>query len=134
MSSAAVGTKGVPRLQRERQIVQVATAEFAAHGYAGASMAAVAAIAGISKPLVYQYFGSKDGLFLACLHSVAGPLLERLQTASAREDDTVLSRVGTLAAIFDSLEPQRAAWTLLFDDTIPAAGPIAAAVAEYRAH
>lgn len=132
MSSAAIGTKGVPRPDRERQMIDVATAEFAARGYAGASMAAVAARAGISKPLVYQYFGSKDGLFLACLHSVAGPLLERLEIAWSQEDDTVLSRVGTLAAIFESLEPQRVAWQLLFDDTVPAAGSIADAVGSYR--
>jgi AcrR family transcriptional regulator len=131
-SGAAIGTKGVPRPERESQIVAVAVEEFAQGGYAGASMAAVAARAGISKPLIYQYFGSKDGLFLACLHSVANPLLERLEVAWSHEDNSVLSRVATLGAIFDSLEPQRIAWKMLFDDTMPTEGPIAEAAWAYR--
>lgn len=132
MSSGTIGTKGVPRAERELQIVGVAVEEFAEHGYAGASMADVAARAGISKPLVYQYFGSKDGLFLACLHQVAAPLLERLEVAWAHEDDSVLSRVATLGAIFESLEPQRIAWKMLFDPTMPQDGPIAEAAWSYR--
>jgi len=134
MSSAGVvGTKGVPRAEREGQIVAVAVDEFAARGYAGASMAAIAAQAGISKPLIYQYFGSKDGLYLACLHQVAGDLLERLELAELSVDDTVASRVYALQAIFDALAPQRSAWQLLYDTTMPAHGPIADAAADYQA-
>jgi AcrR family transcriptional regulator len=132
MSSATIGTKGVPRAERESQIVAEAIDEFARYGYAGASMAAVAARAGISKPLVYQYFGSKDGLFLACLHQVAGPMLARLEVAWEHEDDSVLSRAATLGAIFESLEPQRVAWKMLFDDTMPPEGPIAEVAQGYR--
>ena len=127
-----IGTKGVPRAEREGQIVAEAVEEFAARGYAGASVADIAARAGISKPLIYQYFGSKDGLFLACLHHVAAPMLERLEVAWSHEDDTVLSRIATLGAIFESLEPQRVAWKMLFDDSMPATGPIAEAAWGYR--
>ncbi len=132
MSSAAIGTKGVPRPERERQIVAAAVEEFAASGYAAASVASVAANAGISKPLIYQYFGSKDGLFLAALHDVAGPMLERLEIAWSQEDDSLLSRVATLGAVFESLEPQRVAWKMLFDESMPDTGPIADAAWEYR--
>jgi AcrR family transcriptional regulator len=132
VSSAAIGTKGVPRPERERQIVAAAVEEFAASGYAAASVASVAANAGISKPLIYQYFGSKDGLFLAALHDVAGPMLERLEIAWSHEDDSVLSRVATLGAVFESLEPQRVAWKMLFDESMPDTGPIADAAWEYR--
>ena len=134
MSSAvaAIGTKGVPRAEREEQILHLAVAEFAASGYAGASVAPIAARAGISKPLIYQYFGSKDGLFLACLHSVAGALLDRLETAESNVDDSVASRIYPLQAVFEALEPQRDAWRLLYDPTMPAAGEIAHAAAEYR--
>src|SRR5690348_8425984 len=97
----AVGTKGVPRAEREEQIVRLATAEFARAGYAGASVAAIARQAGISKPLIYQYFGSKDGLYLACLHGVAGGLLRRLEAAEREVDDSVLSRVHALRAVFE---------------------------------
>ena len=131
-SGAVVGTKGVPRPEREQQIVDVAVGEFAARGYAGASMVAIARGAGISKPLIYQYFGSKDGLYLACLHAVAGSLLQRLEDAELAVDDTVASRIYPLRAIFEALEPQRDAWRLLFDRTAPADGAIPAAAREYQ--
>jgi AcrR family transcriptional regulator len=132
MPVSSAGTKGVPRPEREGLIVAQAVEEFAEHGYAGASVADIAARAGISKPLIYQYFGSKDGLFLACLHHVATPMLERLEVAWSHEDDSVLSRVATLGAIFDSLEPQRVAWKMLFDESMPGTGPIAEAAWSYR--
>ena len=128
-----VGTKGVPRAEREEQIVAVAVDEFAARGYAGASMAEIAGKAGISKPLIYQYFGSKDGLYLVCLHRVAGELLNRLELAELSVDDSVASRIYALQAIFDALEPQRSAWQLLFDATMPTVGPIAEAAQDYQA-
>jgi AcrR family transcriptional regulator len=131
-SGALAGTKGVPRAQREQQIVAHAVDEFAANGYAGASMARIARRAGISKPLIYQYFGSKDGLFLTCLHEVAGGLLARLDEAELSVDDTVASRVFALQAVFEALEPQRNAWKLLYDVTMPSAGPIASAAQDYQ--
>lgn len=132
MSSPMIGTKGVPRAEREDQIVAVAVDEFAERGYAGASMVSIAARAGISKPLIYQYFGSKDGLYLACLHQVASALLGRLEPAWQREDDSVLSRIRTLQAVFEALEPQRNAWQLLYDTTMPSTGEIAAVAGAYR--
>ena len=132
-SSAAIGTKGVPRAVREEQIVAEAISEFAALGYAHASMVAIAGRAGISKPLIYQYFGSKEGLFLACLHSVSGALLQRLEAAELDVDDSVASRIYPLRAVFEALEPQRDAWRMLFDPSMPGSGEIAAAAADYRA-
>jgi AcrR family transcriptional regulator len=46
-----------------RRILEAATAEFAAHGIAGARVDRIAASAGANKSLIYAYFGSKDGLF-----------------------------------------------------------------------
>jgi AcrR family transcriptional regulator len=128
-----IGTKGVPRAERTDQILDCAVAEFAARGYAGASVADVAARAGISKPLVYQYFGSKDGLYLAGLDRTARALLDRLEPAWSQEDDSVAARVRTLGALFEALAPQREAWRLLWDPSMPADGPIAEAAAGYRA-
>ena len=133
MSSAtAIGTKGVPRPVREDQILRVAIDEFAANGYAGASMVSIATRAGISKPLIYQYFGSKDRLYLACLTRVADALLERLEVAEQSVDETLASRLHPLRAVFEALEPQRNAWQLLYDTSMPASGEIAAAAERYR--
>jgi AcrR family transcriptional regulator len=132
-STATIGTKGVPRAERESQIVAAAIAEFAVRGYANASMIEIARQAGISKPLIYQYFGSKDGLFLACLHGVSAGLLRRLEDAELEVDDTVASRIHPLRAVFEALEPQPHAWRMLFDPSMPSTGEIAAAAHDYRA-
>jgi AcrR family transcriptional regulator len=132
-SRAAIGTKGVPRQEREAQIVTVAIGEFAVDGYAGASMVDIARRAGISKPLIYQYFGSKDGLYLACLHVVSDGLLSHLEEAELEVDDSVASRIHPLRAIFEALEPAPHAWRLLFDPSMPTTGEIAAVAEEYRA-
>src|SRR3954449_8310000 len=128
-----IGTKGVPRAQREEQIRAEAIGEFAARGYAGASMVDIARRAGISKPLIYQYFGSKEGLYLACLHAVSGGLLQRLEEAELEVDDSVASRIYPLRAIFEALEPQRDAWRMLFDPSMPATGGVPGAAKGDRA-
>ena len=56
------GSRGVPRTVREPQILEVAGRVFAARGYHAASMEEIAGQAGVTKPLVYAYFGSKEGL------------------------------------------------------------------------
>jgi len=51
---------------RER-ILAAATAEFAAHGVAGARIDRIATAAGANKRALYDYFGDKDALFAAVL-------------------------------------------------------------------
>ena len=68
-------------------ILGAARSSFAAHGYAGTSIRAIAAAAGVDAALVHHYFGTKDVLFLAALElpvdprvligpAVAGPVEE----------------------------------------------------------
>ena len=67
----------------------VAAAErlFSEHGYHGVSMDQIAAASGISKPMLYEYFGSKEGLFLACMERARGQLFEAIGTAVRGTDD-----------------------------------------------
>jgi AcrR family transcriptional regulator len=58
------------------KILNAATAEFAAHGIAGARVDRVAASAGCNKNMIYIYFGSKDLLFEAVFAASAAELLE----------------------------------------------------------
>ena len=51
-------------------ILDVATAEFAANGYAGARVDEIAARTRTTKRMIYYYFGSKEGLYLAVLERV----------------------------------------------------------------
>ncbi len=52
-------------LEKRAQILDGAATVFAADGYEGASMARIAAVAGVSKGTLYNYFDSKATLFTA---------------------------------------------------------------------
>ena len=54
-------------------ILAEARALFAANGYAGTSVRAIAAAAGVDAALVHHYFGTKDDLFLAALELPVDP-------------------------------------------------------------
>ncbi len=45
-------------------------AEFTAKGLSGARMEAVAKAAGVAKGLVFHHFGTKEGLWVACLERI----------------------------------------------------------------
>ena len=49
------------------RIIGAATEEFAAHGYAGARVEAIAQRAGLNKQLISHHFGGKEGLYRAVL-------------------------------------------------------------------
>ncbi len=73
------------------RIMEAARDEFAARGFAGARMAAIAERAGIVKQLLYHYFASKDVLFEATVaskfeqHRAALPELEGPGAAFVRQ-------------------------------------------------
>ncbi|WP_018681254.1 TetR family transcriptional regulator [Actinokineospora enzanensis] len=82
---------------RER-ILAAATAEFAAHGIAGARVDRIAADARANKRAIYDYFGDKDRLF--------GAVLERQMTRCAEE---VTIEGGDLAGYAERLVDYHAA-------------------------
>jgi AcrR family transcriptional regulator len=55
----------MPRAQREQLILDVAGVVFAREGYYSASMDEIASLADVSKPMLYAYFDSKEGLYVA---------------------------------------------------------------------
>ena len=59
--------------ERTRQdILNVATEEFASAGFSGARVDTIAERTRTSKRMIYYYFGSKEGLYLAALEKVDG--------------------------------------------------------------
>ena len=68
----------MPRSVREQLILEVAGQVFAEGGYERASMDRIAGLAGVSKPMLYAYFGSKEGLYVAYVERTGGELVQRL--------------------------------------------------------
>jgi AcrR family transcriptional regulator len=103
----------VPRPVRERQLLELAEALFAERGYAGASMDELARRAGVTKPVVYELFGSKDGLFAACVDRSIERLAADISTAvRAQDDPEERLRAGGLAFIRFAAA-NRVAWDLM---------------------
>ncbi|HWI80738.1 TetR/AcrR family transcriptional regulator [Ramlibacter sp.] len=73
-----------PAASREA-LVGAAVAEFARKGFEGARVDEIAAGAGLNKQLVYHYFGSKQGLYLAALESVYMQIREKERRLSLGE-------------------------------------------------
>src|SRR3954463_7236925 len=77
----------VPRAVRERQLVELGEELFAERGVAKASMDELARRAGVTKPVIYELFGSKDGLFEACLEGLALRLAGSIAQAARGADE-----------------------------------------------
>jgi TetR/AcrR family transcriptional regulator len=73
-----------PAASRE-SLLGAAVAEFARKGFEGARVDEIAAGAGVNKQLVYHYFGSKQGLYLAALESVYVQIREKERRLSLGE-------------------------------------------------
>lgn len=126
-----IGTKGVARAERRRQLVHEAVEELGRKGYDGASMSDVAARAGVSKSMVHNVFGSKADLATACLEEVGPGLIASVAAAQTATDPGRRAH-DTFTAIFTAMADHRHAWALINDETLPAGSPAAALAMDYR--
>lgn len=76
-------------MERRSQLIEVGRAVFAEKGYEATSVEEVAERAGISKPLVYEHFGGKEGLYAVIvdreLELVVARITEAIGAGTPRE-------------------------------------------------
>ncbi|KAB7790630.1 TetR/AcrR family transcriptional regulator [Bifidobacterium leontopitheci] len=69
-------------LQRREQLIRVGRALFAAKGFEAVSVEEIAANAKVSKPIVYEHFGGKEGLYAVIvdreMQALTGALIQSL--------------------------------------------------------
>jgi AcrR family transcriptional regulator len=114
------------------QTLSVAHGLFAERGYAAVKMDEIAAAVGVTKPLLYNYFGNKEQLYIACMERAGDSLTKTIGEAvegTASPGDALGAGVRAFFAFLDS---DRAAWAVLFDETLPQAGDVAERVGAYR--
>jgi AcrR family transcriptional regulator len=117
---------------REQQMLEVAERAFAERGFHAASVDAIAEGAGISKPMVYAYFGSKEGLYRACMAQARERLFEALRRgadAGAAPDEQLW--LGLLG-FFTFVQEESDSWAVLLGDVTAGTGPFAQEGAEVR--
>ncbi|MDJ0395841.1 TetR/AcrR family transcriptional regulator [Rhodococcus sp. G-MC3] len=126
------GTKGMPRSEREQSILNAAVDEFGQLGYAGASLSTIAANAGVSKPLIMNYFGSKEALYVQCVRRAGQNMVDRIETVLATDHPPLSKAAETLATIFDGLQPRPHDWNVLTDRTTTPGGAAYETAQHYR--
>ena len=104
----------MPRADRERQLLQAAGQVFARRGYHDASMDEIAALADVSKPLLYAHFGSKEGLYVAYIDRSGRELEARLVAASGPHEDRARRIRAPITEFLAFVEEHRDAWTVLY--------------------
>ena len=129
-STRRAGTRGVPRSVREPLILAVAGEVFAEDGYERASMDRIAARADLSKPMLYAYFGSKEGLYSAYIELTGGELVDRLVAADRAADRPDRIRAVT-AEFLAFVSEQGDGWRVLFAE-MNANRPLVEVVAQLR--
>src|ERR1700761_2328287 len=120
------------RGDRMEQTLGVAHGLFAERGYAEVTMDEIASAVGVTKPLLYNYFGNKERLYIACMEQAGASLTAPVGAAilgTAGPGDALGAGV---RAFFAFLDTDRAAWAVLFDETLPVSGEVADRVAVYR--
>ncbi|SDS81418.1 DNA-binding transcriptional regulator, AcrR family [Brevibacterium siliguriense] len=108
----------LPRDQRRDQLVGVARSVFATRGYRTTSMDMIAEAAGVSKPVLYQHFDSKQDLYLALIDSSAAHLDSRLAEALGSTTDPHEQVHATYRAYFDFVVSHREEFVIIFNSDV----------------
>jgi AcrR family transcriptional regulator len=95
-------------------MLDAAVRAFSRRGFHAASMDEIAEDAGISKPMLYAYLGSKESLFIACVHREGTRMMEAIVAVvePGLSPDEQLWR--GLRAFFGFVGAHRDGWSVLY--------------------
>jgi AcrR family transcriptional regulator len=74
----ATKKKRLTAVKRRAQLLHVGRKVFAKHGYNGGSVEEIARVAGVSKPIIYEHFGGKEGLYAVVVDREMDALVQRI--------------------------------------------------------
>jgi AcrR family transcriptional regulator len=120
-------------VQRRRQLLDVALQTFAAEGFHGTAMNDVAVAAGVTKPVLYQHFESKQALYDELVSEMGNRLEETIAKAVAGADGPRQQVEAGFRAYFRWSIGQGAAFRVLFSDRNRTDRDLAGAVARVEA-
>ncbi len=97
--------------ERRAQLLALGLRLFSERAYDEVSIDDIAHAAGVSKGLLYHYFGGKRAFYVACVENAADELVERTQTDPALPEPQ--RALAGLEAYFDYAEEREAAYLAL---------------------
>jgi AcrR family transcriptional regulator len=98
--------------QRREQLIMIGRQLFAERGFDATSIEEVAARAKVSKPVVYEHFGGKEGLYAMVVDREVRSLLERIGTALTAGHPRELLEQAALA-LLDYIEEENDGFRVL---------------------
>jgi AcrR family transcriptional regulator len=109
--------------QRREQLISTGRTLFAERGFDATSIEEVAARAKVSKPVVYEHFGGKEGLYAVVLDREVRNLLDRITNALTAGHPRELLEQAALA-LLDYIEGETDGFRVLVRESplMPAAG------------
>lgn len=76
-----MGSRRLPASERRAQLIDVGRSVFAKHGYEGTSVEEIAKRAKVSKPIIYEHFGGKEGLYAVIVDREMDYVVRRISEA-----------------------------------------------------
>ncbi len=110
------------RADRKRQLLDIAEQVFAERGFRAVSMDEIAERCGVSKPLLYEHFGSKDGLVLAAIDRVKAELYEATSAAMAGASDPRDMVWRGMLAYFEFMDAHSRSFAMLLQEPMVVPG------------
>lgn len=114
----------LPRDQRRAQLLDAANEVFTSKGYHAAAMDDIAEAAGVSKPVLYQHFGSKLDLYLALLDASCDRLVEVVEEALASTEDNADRVVATMGAFYEFVSAASGEFRFVFESDLTGDGQV----------
>ncbi len=102
--------------ERREQLVDVARKLFAEKGFEAVTIEEIASKAGVSKPVVYEHFGSKDGLYAVIVDREMNILLGSISDSLTARAPRALLEQAT-RALFDYIESREDGFRVLVRDS-----------------
>jgi AcrR family transcriptional regulator len=102
--------------ERREQLIDVSRGLFAERGFEGASIEEIAARAGVSKPVVYEHFGGKEGLYAVVVDREVRQLLGMMQNSLHAEHPRALLEQAAFA-LLDYIEQAPDGFRILVRDS-----------------
>ena len=103
--------------ERRNQLVEVAKGVFAELGYDGASVEEIASRAGVSKPIVYEHFGGKEGVYAVVVDRETSRLVAMITSRLGPELGAREQVHGSAMAFLDYIEADPAGFRVLTRDS-----------------
>ena len=103
--------------ERRRQVLDVGLEVFGRHGYHQTSMSALAAEAGVTKPVLSQHFASKPDLFAEVLAEPGDRLMRAIEASEVEETPRRRVEAG-FRSFFRFFEEQPAAFDVLYGTSV----------------